>query len=188
MNIPINLASQPFRRDRPILMASAVLAIVLMGLLGALISIDVMQSNQQKDARQTIAQLDRQVQRLTTEQNRLDAVLRKPENAEVLERTIFLNSLLYRKGISWTRMLADLEKTLPHNVRLVSVRPSANAQNQITLDMVVAAESPEPVIELLKKLEMSPLFGAAYLHSTLPPSQNEPMYRSRVSVNYAQSL
>ena len=48
-----------------------------------------------------------------TEQARQDAILRQPENAEVLERSLFLNALLYRKGISWTRIFADLEKSFP---------------------------------------------------------------------------
>ena len=54
--------------------------------------------------------------------------------------------------------------------------------------MTVGAESPEPVIDLLKKLADSRLFGPAYLHSSLPPSQTEPLYRYRVSVTYAQKL
>ena len=62
------------------------------------------------------------------EQAELDAVLRKPENAEVLERSVFLNTLLLRKGISWTRILADLEKTMPHNVRIIQIHPSVDAE------------------------------------------------------------
>ena len=64
---------------------------------------------------------------------RLESVLRQPENAEVLERNLFLNSLLYAKGISWTRLFDDLEKVMPHNVRLVSIRPQATGQNEILL-------------------------------------------------------
>ena len=57
-------------------------------------------------------------------------MLRKPENAEVLERSVFLNALLVRKGISWTRIFADLEKVLPHNVRIIQIHPSVDAQNR----------------------------------------------------------
>lgn len=188
MRIPINLASQPFRRDRPVLIAATLLGLVLLGLLGALISLNLLQRGQQADTRRSIDQLQQQIRALSAEQAKLDAVLRKPENAEVLERSIFLNALLYRKGISWTRIFADLEKTVPHNVRIISIRPTVNAQNQVTLDMTVGTESPEPLIALLKSLESSPLFGSAYMHSSLPPSQNEPLHRYRVSVNYAQKL
>ncbi len=40
----------------------------------------------------------------------------------MLERSLFLNTLIERKAISWTKIFADLEKVLPYNVRLVSVR------------------------------------------------------------------
>jgi len=54
--------------------------------------------------------------------------------------------------------------------------------------MVVGAASSEPVLELLMSLEKSPQFGPTSLHNWLPPSQNEPLYRYRVSVSYAQKL
>jgi Tfp pilus assembly protein PilN len=188
MKYPINLATQPFRRDRPVLIGSSLVAILLVGMLGVLISISVMESGQLKDTRTDIARLQKRVRALSAEQARLDAILRQPENAEVLERSLFLNELLSRKGISWTRIFADLEKVTPYNVRVISIRPSANAQNQISLDMMVAAESPEPVIQFLKALEDSALFGGVYWHSMVPPSQTEPLFRYRVSVNYAQKL
>ena len=188
MKLPINLASQPFRRDRPLIVASVAVGILLLATLGTLISLALTDRTQLADTWRNIDQLNRQIRKTAAEQAALDAVLRQPDNAEVLERSVFLNALLYRKGISWTRIFADLEKTLPHTVRIISIRPFVNAQNQITLDMNVGSENPEPVIDLLKALETSPLFGAAYLHSSLPPSQTEPLYRYRVSVNYAQKL
>ena len=60
--------------------------------------------------------------------------------------------------------------------------------NTVQLDMIVGASAPEPVIDLLKKLEGSPLFSGTALISSQPPSQNEPLYRYRVSVSYAQKL
>ena len=54
--------------------------------------------------------------------------------------------------------------------------------------MVVGSQSPEPVIDLLKRLENSTLFGATSLLSSQPPAQNEPLYRYRLSVSYAQKL
>ena len=188
MKIPINLASQPFRRDRPMVVGSVIVGVLLIGTLGTLISLALTDRAQLADTWRNIDRLNRRIRKVTAEQAALDAVLRQPDNAEVLERSVFLNALLYRKGISWTRIFADLEKTIPHNVRIISIRPFVNAQNQITLDMNVGSETPEPVITLLKALESSPLFGAAYLHSSLPPSQTEPLYRYRVSVNYAQKL
>jgi Tfp pilus assembly protein PilN len=188
MRIPINLASQPFRRDRAVLVASAALGAMLVVLLVFLLSLNSLESGQVADTRKEIARLESQIRVLSAQQARQDAILRKPENAEVLERSLFLNALLYRKGISWTRIFADLEKVVPYNVRIMTIRPSIGGQNQISLDMTVGSETPVAVIDLLKKLESSPSFGAVYSHSLLPPTQTDKLYRCRVSVNYVQKL
>ena len=188
MKIPINLASQPFRRDRAMLVASIAVSVLLVGMLGALISLGLLDRAQLADVRNSVDQLNGEIRKVTAEQARLDSILRKPENAEVLERSVFLNELLYRKGISWTKIFADLERTLPHNVRIMTIRPYVNKDNKVTLDMQVGAETPGAVIEFLKALESSPLFESAYVPSSLAPSQSEPLYRSRVTVNYAQKL
>jgi type IV pilus assembly protein PilN len=188
MKIPINLASQPFRRDRAMLVASIAVCLLLVATMGALISLAMTDRAQLADVRHDVAALNRQIRAVTTEQARLDAVLRRPENAEVLERSVFINTLLYRKGISWTQIFSDLEKTVPYNVRVLTIQPSVNGQNQIVLDMTVGTEQPEAVIGLYKALVASPLFGNATPFSSLPPTQAEPLYRYRLSVTYAQKL
>jgi type IV pilus assembly protein PilN len=115
-------------------------------------------------------------------------VLRQPENASVLERSVFLNDLIYHKAISWSRMFADLEKTAPYNVRITALHPTINSRNQVTLDMTAASDQPDGIEDLLKALEASPIFGYVYQHSTLPPTQAEPQYRSRITVPYDQKL
>jgi type IV pilus assembly protein PilN len=188
MKIPINLASQPFRRDRAVLAASVAVSLILVGTLGGLVAMIMADRAQLADVRNDVDRLNRQIRAATADQGRLDAVLRKPENAEVLERSVFLNALLYRKGISWTRIFADLEKTVPYNVKVLAIRPSVNSQNQVLLDMTVGADSPEPVIQLYRALEESPLFGSVVEHSSLPPTQSDPLYRYRMTVIYAQKL
>ena len=188
MKIPINLASQPFRRDRAMLAGSIAVSLILVGTLGALMALIVGDRGLLADVRSDVDGLNRQIRTATAEQGRLDAVLRKPENAEVLERSVFLNALLYRKGISWTRIFADLEKTIPYNVKVLAIRPSVNSRNEVLLDMTVGADSPEPVIQLYRTLEESPLFGSVVEHSSLPPTQSDPLYRYRMTVIYAQKL
>jgi len=188
MRLPVNLASEPFRHHRPMLAASAATGVLLVALLAFLLYLAVNESGQVVETRRAIGQLQQQARALAAEQAGLEATLRRPENAEVLDRSLFYNSLLYRKGISWTRIFDDLEKVLPHNVRLISVRPQVNAQNEVLLDMVVGAESSEPVIVMLTRLENSPQFGATYVHNRLPPSQSEPLLRYRISVTYGQRL
>ncbi|HXB74628.1 MAG TPA: hypothetical protein VNY05_40715 [Candidatus Acidoferrales bacterium] len=188
MKIPINLASQPFRRDRAMLVASAAVSLLLVGTLGALISLAMTDRAQLADLRAQVSRIRSLLRASADQQQSLEGVLRQPQNAEVLERSVFLNTLLYRKGISWTKILADLEKTMPAKVKVLNIRPFPMGKGQVTLDMLVGAESAEPVIDLYKALERSELFGAVTPQSVLPPSQSEPLYRYRFTVNYAQKL
>jgi Tfp pilus assembly protein PilN len=188
IRIPINLASEPFRKDRPILVASAVTAVLMLGLLGLLLSIILRERDASRESLDEIAKLERQLQKVSAETAKFEAQIRQPANESVLERGVFLNSLLQRKGISWTKLFSDLETVFPNNVRLVSVRPSVTDDNRIQLDMVVGSQQPQPVIDLLQKLESSSQFGSTQLLGWQPPSQNEPLYRYRVSVKYVQKL
>ena len=188
MKIPINLASQPFRRNRALMVASIAVSVILVATLGGLISLILLDRSQLGDVRREVNQLEKETRNVTAQQAALDAVLRRPGNTVVIERSVMLNELLYRKGISWTKILSDLEKTMPFNVRLMSIRPYVNKDNQVTLDMQVGAESQGAVIEFLKSLESSALFESPTVPSTQAPSQSEPLFRSRVVVNYAQRL
>jgi type IV pilus assembly protein PilN len=183
--LPINLASEPFRRDRAILISSVALAALLAVGLAVLISLVMSERQRAKDTRDALAQLERSTRAQAAEVSKYDAILRQVQNAEVLDRNVFINTLISRKAVSWTQLFSDLEKVMPGNVRLVSVRPQILASNQIVLDMTVGAQSEAPVVDMLMRLEGSPLFGATSVQTMLPPSQNESLFRYRLSVNYA---
>jgi len=118
----------------------------------------------------------------------LNTVIRKPENETVLERSVFINTLLLRKGISWDQIFTDLEKTIPYNVKLVRIRPTVDDQGRVTLDMILAAESNGPAVGALKAFQENPLFGAVEWKTITPPSQNGTLYRLALNVTYAQKL
>jgi type IV pilus assembly protein PilN len=187
MKIPINLASQPFRRDRAMLAASIAVTVLLCVTLAVLVSLAMADRAQLADVRGDIDRLNRSIRSVSADQARQDSVLNQPQNAEVLYHSVFLNDLLRRKGISWTRIFADLEKAVPYNVRVVQIHPTVDAQNRIVLDMQVAAESPEPVIELLRTMSQPP-FASPELKLMQAPNQSEPLFRYRVSVDYGQKL
>ncbi len=188
LRVPVNLASEPFAGTRRVVAGAAAAAVLLTGSLALLVSLSMVESGQTAEMQRTIARLDARLKTLVAEQARAEETLRRPENAAVLERSLFLNQLLYTKGISWTRLFDDLEKVLPHNVRLVSIRPQVTGQNQVLLDMVVGAETEPPVIQFLVRIENSPQFGMATPHNRMPPTQSEPLLRWRFSANYKQDL
>jgi hypothetical protein len=188
MKIPINLASQPFRRDRALIIGSSVLAAIMIGSLVMLISLArIDRKNKIESARQLfIAQ--KQLTAVLKDQTEVDRQMRKPENAAVLERSVLLNEMLLRKGISWTRIFSDLEKAVPPTVRIIQIRPQVDANNKIFLQMVVGADNTGQLNTFLEKLEASDVFGATMVYNTIPPSQTDPLFRYTVSVRYEQKL
>jgi len=189
VRIPVNLASEPFRRDRPILLATGFGVLTLAVLLMVLLLLIAADRTRSGDTRARVIRLNQELATISAEQARLEATLRQPANASVLERSLLLNTLVERKSVSWTKIFADLKAVMPANVRLIHVRlPQINSRNQVLLDMVVGSQSPAPVITFLKQLQTSPRFGPATLHNSAPPTDNEPLYRYRVSVNYGQKL
>lgn len=188
MRLPLNLARHPMRRDRSMLVASAAVGILLCVSLVTLVALAISDRRGMNESRQMMAKVQAQMAQVNASQAQLDAVMRLPANASVLDRSVLFNSLIRRKAISWTKIFSDLETVLPHNVRIMAIRPQLNARNQLSLDMTVASESQEPVISFIANLEGSEMFGAPTPSAEIPPTQNDPYYRYRLTVTYAQKL
>jgi len=189
LRIPINLSTEPFRRDRPILVASSALAAVLALLLCVVVYLIVADRARMKDTRVAVAKLDSELRKISSEQAKLEGTLRQPANAEVLQRSFLLNTLIEHKAISWTKIFGDLETVMPIEARIISVRlPQITSQNEVVLDVEVGAKDPGPFLVLLNHLNKSPLFGPVAMKGTQPPTQQDPVYKFRFTVNYAQKL
>lgn len=188
MRLPLNLATEPMRRDRAILVASGAVGVLLCVTLVALIWLQLTDRNTMADTRVALARVRQQLNSVNAEQAKFDAQTRLPQNASLLLRSELYNALIRRKAISWTRIFSDLETVLPYDVRIVSIRPQLNGRNELALDMVVAAPTPDPIIGFIAKLETSDLFGVLTQTSQTPPTQTDPMFRFHFTVMYDQKL
>jgi type IV pilus assembly protein PilN len=188
VKIHLNLATQPFGRRRAFWLASGAAAVFL-GLLAVwLVTIYLRSGSPEQEMGPSESELRAGLSALQTEETQLRSKLNQPGNEQVLARSQFLNQLLHRKGISWTRTFADLEAILPPRVRVISVRPEVNIDNSVLLDMQVGAEKPEDCIELLQVLEGSDWFKSPDVRSFSPPTDNNPLFQYRVLVSYEQQL
>lgn len=190
----INLASQPFRRERAQNAAYALIAAVLACTLLVLVILILHERSRAADLRRIIEAETRELHRYERDEAQFSTVLAKPENTDVFSTSVFLNQLIARRAVSWTRVFKDLSTVMPENMRLLGIRlpqlptEDANGTNHVQLDMQVGTDRPETVIDLLKKLQASNLFGAATVVTQQPPTQNDPLYKFRVTVGYAQKL
>jgi type IV pilus assembly protein PilN len=155
MRFNINLASQPYEAARQfrrrIVAAVAVLAVVTAALLGYIIY----QRIQSRAINQQLAQVQAEIDGLDREEAQARAILNRPANREVADQSEFLNQLFARKALSWTRVFGQMEKIMPPNLHVVSIKPEYTKSGDLMLHMVVATDSRDRAVELVRRMEKS---------------------------------
>ena len=158
MRFDINLASSPYQDVRLFLLrwgtATGALALFTVVLVGIAFS----SWWGSRDLRQQMERDTRQMQELDRDKAAAEALLSRPQNREILERSRFLNGLITRKSFSWTQLFMDLEKIMPPRVRVVSLQPQAGSQDQVALRLLVEGDSRERALDLVRRMEESERF------------------------------
>ena len=158
MRLDINLATQPYEDSQRFwlrwgsalaalgVVTVALLYLTLMGWLGA-----------RKD-RKLIERYQTQIQACDKEKAAAQTLMNKPQNASLRDRSQFLNELFYRKAFSWTEVFEELERVMPPRVHVVSIHPELAIDNELAIRLVVAGDSRERALELVRKMESSTHF------------------------------
>src|ERR1700691_298120 len=140
MHLEINLASQPYEDARQFWLRWGTALTIATIVTLALIAIDVSGWFAARRDHAMIASYRAQIAQRDRTRQQAEAYLNKPENRTTRDESQFLNELIERKSLSWTRVLEDLEKVMPARVHLVSIHPELDADNQLNLKMVVAGD------------------------------------------------
>ena len=163
MRLDINLATRPYEDAREFWarwgLGVGLLAILTLALLGLAVRGWI---NAGRD-RHDIAQLQQQIAELDNKRAQAQAFLDLAANRSTRDQSQFLNGLFQRKAFSWTRVFEDLERVMPPNLHVVSLRPELNEQNQMQLDMRVAGDTRAAAVELVHRMEGSKHFQGAQL-------------------------
>lgn len=86
------------------------------------------------------------------------ALMDLPQNRSTRDRSQFLNDLFYRKAFSWTEVFEELEGVMPPRVHVVSITPEMSTDNELAIKLVVAGDSHDRALELVRKMEESQRF------------------------------
>ena len=158
MRLHINLASQPYEAARLFRQRIGALVLALAIIGAALIGYIVYQRIQSRDINRQLAEVRQQIDGLGREEAQARAILNKPANRAVADQSEFLNDLFARKALSWTRVFTEMERIMPPNLHVVSIKPEYNKTGELTLRMVVATDSRDRAVELVRQIEKSPHF------------------------------
>jgi type IV pilus assembly protein PilN len=172
MRIDINLASHPYEDSRRFwtywgtglgLLALATLLLVFLAVTGFM--------NASKD-RSQIARLQQEIAAYDQEKSHAESVLAQPQNRVLRDRSRFLNELFQRKAFSWTRVFEDLEQVMPPRLHVVSIHPDMSADNSLEIKLVVAGDSRDQALELVRKMESSNHFRQTYIATERQSEEN----------------
>jgi type IV pilus assembly protein PilN len=193
-SLNINLASQPFGRERAQIAALAGVCALLSVSLLVFVGLILKERSQVSTLHRSIRAEQQQLAALDRQQNQFQSIIARPANADVFSKSVFYNELIARRAVSWTRVFEDLGHVLPRNVQLISLRlpqvvgSSERDQNHLELNMLVGTQQPAAILQLLKNFESSQLFGAYSVQSQQPPTQNDPLFRYTLTVPYVQKF
>ena len=173
MNSNLNLASRPFsNRLLPWALTAIVLFVSLVGLL--LVVRLTRTANSQAAAVQ--ADINSLRQREQTLLHAAESVKNSltPEQQQALPAA---HQLVDRKAFSWSRLLADLESSLPANVRVsrIAVRDvSAQANETVAeLDLNVFAKNPATISEMISAMQQEGIFQPELRSQNLQKGRGE---------------
>ena len=99
--------------------------------------------------------MQQQIDQLNQEETQARAILNKPANRQIADQSEFLNDLFARKSLSWTRIFAEMEKIVPADLHVVSMKPEYTKTNDLVLHIVVATDSRDRAVELVRHMEKS---------------------------------
>ena len=78
-----------------------------------------------------IASVQQQIAGLEREETQARAILNKPANRVIADQSDFLNELFARKSLSWTRIFTEMERIVPADLHVVSMKPEYTKTNDL---------------------------------------------------------
>ena len=158
MRVNINLATRPYEDSGPLWMrwGGALAALSLFTLI-LLYSAFSGWATARKD-RGLIEQREQQIAARDQQRAKAEETLNLPANRGTRDRAQFLNDLFQRKAFSWTKVFEDLERVMPPRLHVVSIHPEKAPDNQLQIKLLVAGESRDRALELVRKMEGSRRF------------------------------
>ena len=157
MRIALNLATRPFADVGPALKRLRI-GMAVLALLSILFAVGLHVFDRQAEAARTREHsLDGQIARIQAERAGDEAMMRQPDNAQLLDQTQSLNQLFDEKAFSWTLAMEAMETVLPPGVQVTAIEPARAKDGHITVHLRVSGPH-DKAVDLVRNLEHSRRF------------------------------
>jgi type IV pilus assembly protein PilN len=188
MRTRINLATQPYEDARRFYLQWGGLLLLLLLVTAGLLALVVKSHRASRDIARKVAVVRNQIAEVDRDRAADEAILNRPENRDVRDKSRFLNSLIARKAFSWTQVFMDLEKIVPSRVRIVSIHPEVNSSSQLEIHLEAIGDSRDKAIELVRHMEESPTFREPQVRVERPESGQTPGVDFTIVAQYVPQL
>jgi Tfp pilus assembly protein PilN len=184
VNNSLNLASKPFSNR---ILPWALTAIILFVSLIGLIFVVKLTTNAKNEASVLEAEINGLKQR---EHAALEAAKRLQQelSADQKQALPAAHALVDRKAFSWSRLLADLETSLPAKVKVtrIAVREVSRQADQTVaqLDLAVFSQDPATVNAMISSMHDEGVFQAEIRNQSLQKGRGESGTEYELSVIY----
>ena len=183
--IDINLASNPFRNDKPIWALLGLAAAFAFGFTGYNAWAYLSAGSRQAQLEQEIAGHRKRMHEMKLEADKLQAALGKVDQETLNSQAEFVSSILDQRNFSWTRLFNALEEVTPWDVKLVSIRPQFEVLNRRTGEGRIRIEVSGIGRTFDSFLDLQEALQAAAMFSEVTPEEYERQGDERVDFNMA---
>ena len=196
MNNSLNLASRPFsNRILPWALTAIILFVSLIGLI-LVVRLTTTAKSQADKAQIEINKLKQDEHTLMKEAETLKAAF----TADQQQALPSAHLLVDRKLFSWSQLLADLEASLPNNVRVsrISVQDVTRDANQTVaqLELAVFAKNPATISDMIAAMHKEGVFYLVLRNQNLQKGRGEAgteyefsvVYRARTGYSSSESV
>lgn len=176
MRVTLNLATRPFADIGPAIKRLRI-GMGILALLAIAFGIGLRALHQKAEqARAREHSLDGAITSITQERASDQALMQRPDNAQLLTQTDALNKLFDEKAFSWTLAIENLETVLPGGVQVSTLEPARAKDGHITLHLRVVGPR-DLAVNLVRNLEHSRRFLLPRIVGESSESTNSPNQR-----------
>ena len=184
MNNSLNLASKPFsNRVLPWALTAVILFVSLIGLI-LVVRLTTTAKAEADKAETEINKLKQQEHALMQKAESLKASF----SADQQQALPAAHQLVGRKLFSWSRLLADLEASLPNNVRVsrISVQDVVRDANETVaqLELAVFTKNPSTISDMIARMHQEGIFQLELRNQNLQKGRGEAGTEYEFSVIY----
>jgi type IV pilus assembly protein PilN len=159
--IDLNVASRPFINARPLERAllAAGIGLALLSFANGYRMFAALRAA--RVTSQGLRAMKAETELARSETRRLGNEFSDPERKRIRQVAASTNGMIRKRKLSWTRLLDQLERVLPRDVRILQISPEAQGR-QMALLMDCLAKDNEAKLKLYGKLHEAP-FSEAYI-------------------------